>query len=137
SNYRRKDAYDTAVHLAAEYQRKILPFPRRLTMPEVSRYWLQSNIYLLDAQKAEVMPLRNFIAWLEIFLTGPVNGLEGSKLSLPIPSMRALTQLLNRCQQLISDLPKTVKEADSALKVKRTWQMPPQQQDAVSSFNRD
>ncbi|WP_337910111.1 antiviral RADAR system adenosine triphosphatase RdrA [Vibrio cholerae] len=137
SNYRRKDAYDTAVHLAAEYQRKILPFPRRLTMPEVSRYWLQSNIYLLDAQKAEVMPLRNFIAWLEIFLTGLVNGLEGSKLSLPIPSMRALTQLLNRCQQLISDLPKTVKEADSALKVKRTWQMPPQQQDAVSSFNRD
>ncbi|EKF9261430.1 antiviral RADAR system adenosine triphosphatase RdrA [Vibrio cholerae] len=133
SGYHRKDAYEKAVELAAEYQRKILPFPRRLDMPPVSQYWQQSNIYLRDGQ-TEVMPLRNFIAWLEIFLTGPVNGLGDSQLSLPIPSMRALTQLLNQCQKLIPALPKTVREADSILKVKRAWQMPDVPNGVIESF---
>uniref|UniRef100_UPI003BA3797E antiviral RADAR system adenosine triphosphatase RdrA n=1 Tax=Aeromonas jandaei TaxID=650 RepID=UPI003BA3797E len=137
SSYRRKEAYDTAVLLAAEYQRKILPFPRRLTMPEVSRYWQQSNIYLRDDKPADVMPLRNFIAWLEIFLAGPVNGLGDSQLPLPIPSMRALTQLLNRCHQLIPALPKAVKEADSTLQVKRAWQMPDVPIKAIEEFEKE
>lgn len=137
SSYRRKEAYDTAVLLAAEYQRKTLPFPRRLTMPEVSRYWQQSNIYLRDDKPADVMPLRNFIAWLEIFLAGPVNGLGDSQLSLPIPSMRALTQLLNRCHQLIPALPKAVKEADSTLQVKRAWQMPDVPVKAIEEFEKE
>ncbi|EOX1579431.1 antiviral RADAR system adenosine triphosphatase RdrA [Vibrio cholerae] len=130
SNYRRKDAYDTAVHLAAEYQRKILPFPRRLDMPEVREYWQQSNIYLRDGQ-TEVMPLRNFIAWLEIFLTGPVNGLEGSKLTLPIPSIRALTQLVSHCSDLIPRLPTSIRIAPSVLEVRKNWHMPISPQDAI------
>lgn len=134
SSYRRKEAYERAVELAAEYQRKILPFPRRLSMPAVSNYWQQSNIYLRDGKPSEVMPLRNFIAWLEIFLAGPVNGLSDSQLPLPIPSMRALTQLLNRCQELIPALPKTVREADSALHAKRAWQMPEVPENAIKAF---
>ncbi|WP_412502492.1 antiviral RADAR system adenosine triphosphatase RdrA [Shewanella chilikensis] len=137
SSYRRKEAYDRAVELAAEYQRKILPFPRRLSMPPVSKYWQQSNIYLRDSQQAEVMPLRNFIAWMEIFLSGPVNGLGDSQLPLPIPSMRALTQLLNRCHQLIPALPKTVREADSVLQVKRAWQMPDVPVKAIEEFAKE
>ena len=137
SSYRRIEAYDTAVLLAAEYQRKILPFPRRLSMPDVSNYWQQSDIYLLDAQQAEVMPLRNFIAWLEIFLAGPVNGMGDSQLPLPIPSMRALTQLLNQCQQLITTLPETIKKGDSALAVKRAWQMPDVPVKAIEEFEKE
>lgn len=137
SCYRRKEAYERAVELAAEYQRKILPFPRRLTMPAVSNYWQQSNIYLRDYQQSEVMPLRNFIAWLEIFLAGPVNGLSDSQLPLPIPSMRALTQLLNQCQKLIPALPKAVREADSVLKAKRAWQMPDVPAKAIEEFERE
>jgi hypothetical protein len=137
SSYRRQEAYKKAVELAAEYQRKILPFPRRLTMPEVSRYWQQSDIYLRDDKQADLMPLRNFIAWLEIFLAGPVNGLGDSQLPLPIPSMRALTQLLNRCHQLIPALPKAVKEADSALQVKRAWQMPDVPVKAIEEFEKE
>ncbi|WP_022652570.1 antiviral RADAR system adenosine triphosphatase RdrA [Aquaspirillum serpens] len=129
-------AYETAVELAAEYQRKILPFPRRLTMPEVSQYWQEKDIYLGDGEKKEVMPLRNFIAWLEIFLSGPVNGLEDSQLPLPIPSVRALTQLLNRCQDLIPALPKRVKEASSALQVKRAWQMPDVPEEVMEAFEK-
>ena len=135
SCYRRKEAYERAVELAAEYQRKILPFPRRLAMPKVRKYWQQdSEIYLCDGQQTEVMPLRNFIAWLEIFLSGPVNGLGDSQLPLPIPSMRALTQLLNQCQQLIPVLPKTVREADSTLQAKRAWQMPDVPENAIKEF---
>ncbi|MFM5100095.1 P-loop NTPase fold protein [Aeromonas veronii] len=47
SSYRRKEAYASAVNLAAEYQRKILPFPRRLTMPEVSSYWQSGREHTL------------------------------------------------------------------------------------------
>ncbi|WP_373280400.1 antiviral RADAR system adenosine triphosphatase RdrA [Microvirgula aerodenitrificans] len=131
------DAYRTAKELAIEYQRKILPSPRRLTMPLVGKYWQQSNIYLRDGQQAEVMPLRNFIAWLEIFLTGPVNGLGDSQLPLPIPSIRALTQLLNQCQHLIPDLPEAIKKADSVLTVKRAWQMPDVPVKAIEEFDKE
>ena len=136
SSYRRQEAYDTAVELAAEYQRKILPFPRRLTMPVVSSYWQQSDIYLHDGKQDDVMPLRNFIAWLEIFLAGPVNGLEGSQLSLPIPSIRALTQLVRHCSDLIPQLPPSIRSAKNELIVRKNWQMPPQE-DATASFNRN
>lgn len=136
SSYRRKEAYERAVELAAEYQRKILPFPRRLTMPPVSNYWQQNeNIYLRDEQQTEVMPLRNFISWLDIFLTGPVNGLEGSRLPLPIPSIRALSQLLRHCQDLIPELPDAIRTAKSELEVRRIWQMPTTSLDDMKAFH--
>ncbi|MDD1781167.1 hypothetical protein LRP49_08105 [Enterovibrio sp. ZSDZ35] len=131
SNYRRKEAYEKAIDLAAEYQRKILPFTRRLSMPPVDTYWQQSDIYLCDSQKTEVMSLRNFIAWMEIFLSGPVNGLEGSKLTLPIPSIRALTQLVRHCSDLILDLPASIRSAGDELEVRKKWQMPPDEQDVM------
>ncbi|GGX27731.1 antiviral RADAR system adenosine triphosphatase RdrA [Undibacterium squillarum] len=121
SSHKSDNAYDRAVELAEEYQRKILPFPRRLTMPEVNSYWQQSDIFLRDGQQAELMPLRNFIAWLEIFLVGPVNGLEGSRLPLPIPSIRALTQLLQHCREFIPQLPDTIRSAKSELEVRKHW----------------
>ncbi|WP_429012245.1 antiviral RADAR system adenosine triphosphatase RdrA [Aeromonas veronii] len=131
SSYRRQEAYKKAVELAAEYQRKILPFPRRLTMPKVSSYWqwgavggeaADTRITLGNADDA--MPLANFISWLDIFLTGPVNGSEGSRLSLPIPSMRALSQLIKHCHGLIPELPEAIRTAKSELEVRRIWQMP-------------
>lgn len=137
SSYRRKDAYEKAVELAAEYQRKILPFPRRLTMPPVSKYWQQSNIYLRDGHQAEVMPLRNFITWLEIFLAGPVNGLEGSQLSLPIPSIRALIQLVRQCSDLIPQLPASIRSAKNELDVRKNWQIQNPPQDDLASSDRN
>lgn len=135
SSYRRLDAYVKAVELAAEYQRKILPFPRRLTMPPVSKYWQQSNIFLRDGQQAEVISLRNFIAWLEIFLAGPVNGLEGSKLYIPIPSIRALMQLVRQCSDLIPQLPVPIRSAGNALDVRKNWQIEnPPQEDLATSY---
>ncbi|MFI3247464.1 MAG: antiviral RADAR system adenosine triphosphatase RdrA, partial [Ferrimonas sp.] len=126
SGYRHEEAYEKAIELATEYQRKILPFTRRLSMPPVSHYWQQSNIYLRDSQQMEVIPLRNFIAWMEIFLFGPVNGLEGSKLTLPIPSIRALTQLVRHCSNFIPELPVSIRLAENELAVRKQWHMPTQ-----------
>lgn len=136
SSYRRKEAHERAVELAAEYQRKILPFPRRLTMPEVSSYWqwgavgeeaADTRVTLGNASDA--MPLANFISWLDIFLTGPVNGSEGSRPPLPIPSMRALSQLIRHCHELIPELPPEIRTAKDELKVRISWQMPTKLQD--------
>ncbi|MCG3726952.1 antiviral RADAR system adenosine triphosphatase RdrA [Vibrio cincinnatiensis] len=135
SSYRRKEAYEKSIELASEYQRKILPFTRRLSMPPVCNYWQQSNIYLIKDQKTEVMSLRNFIAWMEIFLSGPVNGLEGSKLKLPIPSIRALTQLVRHCSDLIPKLPASIRSGDTQ-DIRKNWQMlSPQDEMELSNRN--
>ncbi|WP_374518524.1 antiviral RADAR system adenosine triphosphatase RdrA [Undibacterium squillarum] len=125
----RVSARETALELADEYHRKVLPLPRRLTMPSVSSYWQwrrdgQNQGIVTIGKEVNALPLTNFISWLEIFLTGPVNGLEGSRLSLPIPSIRALTQLVGHCQNIIQELPSGIRTAITELEVKRTWQMP-------------
>ncbi len=124
-------AYGTALKLAEEYQRKVLPFPRRKIMPEVSGYWQwdydrteADGKGVMLGKASDAMPLANFISWLEIYLTGPVNGQENSRLPLPIPSIRALTQLVNYCSDFIPVLPNDIRTAKSALEVRRVWQMP-------------
>ena len=137
SNYRRHEAYKTAEGLAHEYQRKILPVPRRLTMPEVSSYWQDNTIQLRKevGNSPNILPLANFITWLTIFIAGPVNGLEGSNRTLPIPSIRALAQLLTHCgSDLIELLPKSIREADKLLNVQRAWQMPTATLSAIEDF---
>lgn len=126
------DAYGTALDLANEYQRKILPLPRRLTMPAVSQYWQDRDITL----GKDGMPLANFITWLEIFIAGPVNGLEASRLALPISSIRALTQLINHCGELIPELPEGIRSAESDLQVRRRWQMPTVPQGVLEDFHK-
>lgn len=134
SEYLSEPAYDCAVELAEEYQRKILPFPRRLTMPTVSSYWQKADTYLRDDEHGDIMPLRNFIAWLEIYLMGPVNGQEDSHLVLPIPSIRSLTQLIDHCSSFIPQLPDEICRAKNRVEVHRIWQMPTTSLKAISEF---
>ena len=134
STYRSEEAYQISLHLANEYQRKILPLPRRLTMPDVSEYWQNPGVKL-RGKTVDILSLQNFYAWLTIFISGPVNGLEGSRLNIPLPSIRALIQLVNHCSKLIPSLPAAVREADSVLQVQRTWQMPYTPQNAIEKFH--
>lgn len=134
SSYRKQQAYVMAEDLANEYQRKILPLSRRLTMPAVSEYWQSADIKL-RGKTGDVLSLQNFYAWLEIFISGPVNGLEGSRLPVPIPSIRALSQLINHCGDLVISLPEAVCKAENELQVHRCWQMPTVPLDAIESFH--
>lgn len=123
SSYLSDQAYEVARDLATEYQRKILPVQRRLTMPQVADYWKDDGVKLRGDGK-DIPPLQNFYAWLQIFIGGPVNGREGSEMDIPIPSVRALIQLVNHCGDLIPGLPEGVCNATSAINAKRAWQMP-------------
>ncbi|HBC3831326.1 TPA: hypothetical protein KD864_004651 [Vibrio parahaemolyticus] len=123
SDFNTDQAFERAVELANEYQRKVMPVSRRLTMPDVSYYLNNKNILLIK-QKEIYMSLANFYAWLQIFLEGPVNGLENSNLPIPIKSIRALTQLLSKCQNVIPELPTGITDAKSSMDAKRYWQMP-------------
>ncbi|MEW4950461.1 antiviral RADAR system adenosine triphosphatase RdrA [Pseudomonas asiatica] len=132
SSHNIEQAYSIAIELANEYQRKVLPLPRRLVMPPVSKYLNDREISL---GSPAIISLPNFHAWLNIFLTGPVNGREGSDLTLPIPSVRALTQLVNSCSDLIQVLPQAIRSAENPLQVMRVWQMPTVHPDVIKEFH--
>lgn len=134
SAYKIDKAFLMAKDLSTEYQRKLLPLPRRLTMPDVKEYLNDKSIELRIGNE-KCTTLNNFHAWLKIFINGPVNGLEGSDLPLPIPSIRALTQLINQCSQLIPNLPDKIRSATNELEVQRLWQMPYVSPSAIENFH--
>lgn len=100
------EARATADALAVEYLRKILPMHRRMRMPEVEQF-LQDNNIVLGTRRDRTMPtlsLPDLAAWLQALLAGPVNGHENSTLSIPIRTVRALTQLVTRVRSEIPAL---------------------------------
>lgn len=101
-----EEAKPTADTLAVEYLRKILPLHRRLRMPEVKKF-LRNNNILLGTSLDKVAPrlsLPDLDAWLRALLAGPVNGHENSNLRIPIPTIRALSQLVARVRTEIPAL---------------------------------
>lgn len=134
SAYQSRQASIKAQDLATEYQRKLLPLPRRLVMPDVEEYLRDQSIELRHEGKKSIS-LNVFYSWLQIFITGPVNGLEGSLLPLPVPSIRALTQLINHCGKLIPELPSTIRLATNELQMRRLWQMPDVVPTAIEKFH--
>lgn len=133
SDHNRDDAYETSLDLANEYQRKVLPLPKRLTMPLVSDYWKSSEVTI----GKDGIPLKNFIAWLTIFIGGPVNGLKGSEIKIPIHSMRSLAQLIAHCKSLIPELPSEFKTVNRLVEVKRAWQTPAVKLSNWATFERE
>ncbi|WBA15492.1 antiviral RADAR system adenosine triphosphatase RdrA [Salinivibrio proteolyticus] len=136
SRHKSDAAYEIAVDLAQEYQRKVLPLPNRITMPSVKEFLNDPTIQLSNTPFSDdTISLRNFRVWLEIFLAGPTNGLENSRLEIPIGSIRELTQLVRHCRELIPQLPAPIKEANSELEVRRAWQMPNVSQQTLRKFH--
>ncbi|HGE7340987.1 antiviral RADAR system adenosine triphosphatase RdrA [Citrobacter sp. FDAARGOS_156] len=142
--YKEEEANLWASQLATEYQRKILPVPNRMRMPDIQEYLRDFQIELRgptsDQHEGIITSLGAFHAWLECFVAGPVNSLENSKLALPISSIRALTQLIRRCGQdhLLEKLPTDLRQAQSVLAAKRAGQMAPGiNSELVDRFNSD
>jgi len=97
----------TAESLALEYLRKILPLHRRLRMPEVDTFLHNDSVLLGTPRDRETPPrltLPHLEAWLRALLAGPVNNHENSRLRIPIPTVRALSQLLSRVREEIPEL---------------------------------
>lgn len=129
--YRPDEASEFATELAIEYQRKILPVPNRVRMPEVDEYLTSFKIDLRDPRVSgsagSIASLGAFYSWLQALVGGPVNELENSRLVLPIPSIRALTQLIRRCgeDRLLDALPAALKVARTELDARRVAQLAP------------
>lgn len=104
-----KDARPIAEDLAHEYLRKVFPLHRRLRMPEVRTFLDDPNV-LLGAKLAGAAEPRLSLPlledWLRALLAGPVNGHENSRLPIPLPTVRALSQLLSRVRIGIGDVEK-------------------------------
>ncbi|MFM5075521.1 antiviral RADAR system adenosine triphosphatase RdrA [Aeromonas hydrophila] len=142
--YEELSANQWAVRLAAEYQRKILPVPNRMRMPDIVEYLRDFNIELRSPdsgkQDSVIASLGAFHYWLEWFITGPINAMENSRLALPIPSIRALTQLIRRCGQdrILEQLPNELRQAQNILAAKRAGQLSPNiRSELVDQFNAD
>ena len=100
-------ADEVTSHLALEYLRKVLPVQRRLQMPNIATLLDDSRILLLppgEKGPANRVSMPQFKVWLRALLEGPVNGHENSALRIPIPTVRALSQLVGSIQKQFPSL---------------------------------
>jgi hypothetical protein len=89
--------------LAEEYERKVLPLPRRIRLPELRTYLDDPNIHLSEGGR-ELLPLPMFKHWLEALLNDRVNGEDNSARELPLSTVREFAQFLQACRNLLEHL---------------------------------
>lgn len=97
------EALQRARHLAEEYERKVLPLPRRIRLPELSTYLDNPNIHLAE-NGAELIPLPMFKHWLEALINERVNGEDNSERELPLSTVREFAQFVQACRHLLDQL---------------------------------
>jgi hypothetical protein len=110
------DAKDRAQNLANEYQRKVLPYPRRINVPDIHSYLNSINIFLSDASDNALMPIANINFWLHSLLNERVNGIDNSVLTIPINSLREFSQLIFDLKGQIPELAKVDIGKDSLVR---------------------
>jgi hypothetical protein len=98
-----KEAQTRAKDLAEEYQRKVLPLPRRVKLPALTSY-LQNQKIILTDNGVKIFPLGMLQYWLDALLNERVNGEENSRLETPLQTVREMTQFINGCKHLIPTL---------------------------------
>lgn len=96
-------ALQRARHLAEEYERKVLPLPRRIRLPELRTYLDDPNIHLAENGR-ELMPLPMFKNWLEALINDRVNGEDNSERELPLSTVREFAQFVQACRNLLGQL---------------------------------
>lgn len=98
-----EEAQARAKDLAEEYQRKVLPLPRRIKLPALTSYLQNPKIILTD-NGSKLFPLAMLQFWLDALLNERVNGEENSRLETPLQTVREMTQFINGCKHLIPTL---------------------------------
>lgn len=99
----RRGALERARHLAEEYERKVLPQPRRIRLPALRTYLDNRNIYLVkDDERLIGLPL--FKAWLGAIINDRVNGEENSLREMPLETVREFAQFVQATAHLLPHL---------------------------------
>lgn len=92
--------------LANEYQRKVLPLPRRIDVPGINDYFNNPKINIVNRKNKTILSFLEFKHWLDALLNERVNGGENSRLDLPIHSIREFAQLITSTESGLSELAK-------------------------------
>lgn len=99
----REGALQQARHLAEEYERKVLPLPRRIRLPTLRSYLDNPDIYLVEhGQELIALPLLKH--WLEALINDRVNGEENSVRELPLSTVREFAQFVQSSRTLLPSL---------------------------------
>lgn len=106
-------ALQRARHLAEEYERKVLPLPRRIRLPELRTYLDNPDIHLTENCR-ELISLPVFKHWLEALINDRVNGEDNSERELPLSTVRELAQFVQNCRSLLGPLKTFFDENDVA-----------------------
>jgi hypothetical protein len=92
-----------AADLAEEYERKVLPLPRRIHLPELRSYLDHPRIFLTDKGR-ELIALPLLKHWLEALINDRVNGEENSERELPLTTVREFAQFVQSSRHLLHGL---------------------------------
>ncbi|WDF91708.1 antiviral RADAR system adenosine triphosphatase RdrA [Aeromonas hydrophila] len=129
-----------ARHLAEEYERKVLPLPRRIRLPELHTYLDNHDIHLTEEDR-ELIPLPVFKYWLEALINDRVNGEDNSARELPLSTVRELAQFVQACRSLLVPLKNfldenkvTGGEKNAPVMMRRRLIMSPPVAEAVNIF---
>lgn len=96
-------ALQRARNLAEEYERKVLPLPRRIRLPELRTYLDDPDVHLSENGR-ELIPLPMFKHWLEALINDRVNGEDNSERELPLSTVREFAQFVQACRDLLGPL---------------------------------
>lgn len=135
------DAQHKTKQLAEEYQRKVLPLPRRIELPQLSTYLDNGDITLTDnGESLFSLPLLKY--WLDALLNERVNGEGNSRLEAPLKTVREMAQFINAIQDLIPELKtsldlnaQTPVNEEQALRLKRRLFMSANIAEAIENFS--
>lgn len=99
----RPGALVRARSLAEEYERKVLPLPRRIRLPSLNTYLNNPNIYLADSDK-KIIALPLFKNWIDALFNDRVNGEENSFRYIPLSTVREFAQFIQSTRDLLPAL---------------------------------
>ncbi|QXH48359.1 KAP family NTPase [Pseudomonas xanthosomatis] len=126
--------------LAEDYQRKVLPLPKRIELPQLTTYLDDPNIMLTAAGRA-LFPLPILQHWLDALLNERVNGEGNSRQRFPLKTVREMSQFINATKGLIVGLPaqlglspNMLVDVDAFNKIKRSLFMSDEISEAVQVF---
>lgn len=138
SKAERPEALARAKRLSIDYQRKILPLPRRIIVPSLASYLNDPELLLVD-KDTKLISFPVFKYWLEAVLNERVNGVENSYLPLPINTARDFAQLVSHVQKLLPGLTKILTDKTNflPLELRRLSFMPPKVAQLISVFAKE
>lgn len=126
-----------AKQLSIDYQRKILPLPRRIEVEKLSTYLSDWNLVLSDTEQ-KILPFPLFKSWLDAMLNERVNGVENSYLPLPITSIREFAQLVSHIREFIPALGKYIGNLKNhRYQISRLCFMKPAVAECIANFVHD